>query len=775
MKKINIACQPNKNDLENISRLALSCDISPVLAEILYFRGYTDEKKLKSFLNPREQDFNSPFDLADMQAVVERIKQAKEKGETVMIYGDYDADGISATTVLYKSLTGFGITAEYVVPEREDGYGLSLSVLERAVDEWTEKGFSYPDLLITVDCGIGDREVIEEIKNLGIDVIVTDHHEIPETLPDTLVVNPKRKDQKYPFSGLCGCAVAYKVAYALTGKKADEYLDLVALATVADSMPLTDENRAIVYFGLKIFNSDKIRPQYKKLLGASAQRTVTSSNLAYLIAPKINASGRMGNANAGLRYFMTEDGSEMTDLAVLLTNYNTERQGECEKMYSLAKEQLKRTGAYGGAIVVADKSWKTGFAGIVSAKLTEEFSRPSIVFAGSGDGIFKGSCRSCDGINIFEALGKCKEFVVDYGGHAQAAGVSVTEENYEKFKETFSRVIEEECGESLSENAVYCDMETDEPIDAKLAKELERIEPCGADNRKPVIVTTGVCEGISPLKNGSPHVVFKTKTCDMLWFNAISDVKTLNYPGEKKIIFEPTYSVFGGKEYVKGIVKEVIPCELGIDDLNTACEFGSVSTLINGDAFGYRNKERLNDLTELAVKRYGVAFIAYNQNVLKEYPELKGLERDVFAPPSKNLKTAVILAPYDSAVLEDYETFVFLDRPYGDYPVPYGKKVYLGKTFNAEKYLDGADFSRENMAKIYGKIKSLAGKTVSDAYGAYVLSGKEGSIAEFTVGYETFAELKFFYTEGGVLRINGKARAQLDDSEFYGFAKKVAR
>ena len=775
MKKINIACQPNKQDLENISRLAFACDISTVLAEILYFRGYKDEKSLKAFLQPDKKDFNSPYLLADMDKVVQRIKEAKENGETVLIYGDYDADGVSAVTVLYNGLTEYGVSSIYVIPEREDGYGLSTSVLERAVDEWTEKGFSYPDLVITVDCGVGDKEVIEEIKNLGVDVIVTDHHEIPDELPDALVVNPKRKDQEYPFAGLCGCAVAYKAAYALIGEKADDYLDVVALATVADSMPLTEENRAIVYYGLKLFNSKKLRPQYKELLGASAQRGVTASNLAYLLAPKINAAGRMGDANSALRFFMERDGGKITDLAVLLTNYNIERQAECEKLYSFAKAQLKRLGCYRGAIVVADKSWKVGLAGIVSAKLTEEFCRPSIVFAGVGDGLYKGSCRSYNNINIFEAIGKCKEYVVEYGGHEQAAGVSVTEENYEKFKEAFCSVVETDYSADFVEDAAFCDLELKEQLTPEIARELERIEPCGADNRKPVLLSTGNCSNVAPLKGGSPHVTFRTDACDMLWFNAVASVKTLNYPTIKQVLFEPSYSVFGGKEYVKGIVKDVFPSEFDDEEFKLACEFGSAATLSNGDAFGYAKREKINDLTELVKVKYGVAFIVYDKEELKKYPELVGLETNAFAPTKRNLKTAIFVAPYDSGELEDYETFVFLDRPYGDFPVPYGKKVVLAKGFNPEKYLDGVDLSRENMVKIYGEIKTLKGKMISNAFCAYTALKSTDSVVEFTIGYETFLELGFFYYDGGVLRVNPTAKSSLENSAFYRAAKKVAR
>ena len=269
----------SEEQLNIIKNLSSSCNICEETAKILYARGYTEPNLVKGFLYPTESDLNDPYLLKNMSSAVERINLAKENRETVVVYGDYDADGVCSTTVLYKSLLEFGIDAITVVPERENGYGLSTAVIDEVLDNY------FPDLIITVDCGISNHDEIEYLKDLGVDVIVTDHHEIPEILPECLVVNCKIKDQAYPFDCLSGAGVAYKLAYALIGDRANKYLDLVALATVADSMPLISENRIIVKMGLEVIKGGKSNKALKSLINLAGVKEITSGSLAFGVAP----------------------------------------------------------------------------------------------------------------------------------------------------------------------------------------------------------------------------------------------------------------------------------------------------------------------------------------------------------------------------------------------------------------------------------------------------------------------------------------------------------
>ena len=305
--------QFTNEELNSIKNLSKSSNLLCETAAILYSRGYDTLEKIDKFLNAGKQNFYSPFLLSGVKEAVERLLAAKENGETVVIYGDYDADGICATTVLYRTLIEYGVNVYAVVPEREDGYGLS----QKSIDEVCENIF--PDLLITVDCGISSHDEVEYLKDLGVDVIVTDHHELPKILPDCTVINCKLKDQEYPFDSLCGAGVAYKLATALIGEKANKFLDIVSLATVADSMPLVSENRDIVTEGLKNIKNGKVCKAIKSLIEISGIKEITASSLAFGVAPRVNAAGRMGDANSALKMFLSDSDFDVQKLSTALS------------------------------------------------------------------------------------------------------------------------------------------------------------------------------------------------------------------------------------------------------------------------------------------------------------------------------------------------------------------------------------------------------------------------------------------------------------------------
>ena len=399
--------QLTKEDVLTVNKIASECGIMFDTARLLLYRNIDTVEKAKRFLNPSSRNFNDALLFSKMKEVVERITLAKERNQSVLIFGDYDADGICATTVLYYCLKEYGIDAFTMIPEREDGYGLNVDKVLRLHEK------TPIDLVITVDCGISDKDKIDSLIKLGIDVIVTDHHEPPEDLPDCFIVNPKVKGETYPFDGLSGAGVAYKVGYALIGKNANKLLDFVALSTVADSMPLIDENRDIVSEGLKLFSNGKIRPLFKYLLNDD-RKPITSQTLAYQIAPRVNAGGRMGDAYSVLKLFTTQDEQEMFNLAVLLNNYNMMRQEESERVYNQAKAIINTKGHVENPIIcVKGDDWSSGVLGIVSAKLVEEYNRPVMVFASHGD-FLKGSARTVDLINIHAILSEVQDKLLGF-------------------------------------------------------------------------------------------------------------------------------------------------------------------------------------------------------------------------------------------------------------------------------------------------------------------------------------------------------------------------
>ena len=331
MKKIIPEYSFSAEQLNIIADLASASGYTEHITRILYARGIDTVEKIRRFMRPSHKNFLSPFLMKGMQEAVEMITQARNEGKTVAVFGDYDADGVCASAIMYHALKDFGIDAHIYVPERADGYGLS----EEAVDKIFED--CNPELFITVDCGISCAQEAQYIYELGCDVIVTDHHELPEVLPDCVIINPKLTDD-YPYDNLCGAGVAFKLACALIGEKAYEYLDFAALATVADSVALLGENRDIVTEGLKLFNNNP-RPCFSTLIGKTYDG-VTAQTLAFNVAPRINAAGRMGDARAAFRLFTSESESEIYDLSTKLCLYNTERQKYCDELYASAKKKL---------------------------------------------------------------------------------------------------------------------------------------------------------------------------------------------------------------------------------------------------------------------------------------------------------------------------------------------------------------------------------------------------------------------------------------------------
>lgn len=550
--KILYGKELNNEEHLKVAEIASSCDISFDTARLLLYRNIDTPEKAKAFLSAGKNGFHNPLALSGMKEAVERVTLAKERGEKVLVFGDYDADGICASTVLKNCLHDFGIIPEVFVPEREDNYGINVNIVKNLAEK------NPINLLITVDCGISDKDKIEELKKIGIDVIVTDHHEPPEDLPDCILINPKIAGQTYPFDGLCGAGVAYKLGYALIGEMADKYLDFVALATVADSMDLIGENRDIVTEGLKLFNDAKtLRKPFKYLLGDNS-RQVTAQTFMYTLAPRVNAGGRMGDAKCALNLFTETDENKIFDLAAKLNEYNLARQVECDNIYKEAKAKIVAEGLDKKQIIlVGDEKWRVGFVGIVASRLVEDYSRPVIVFAGH-DGYLKGSARSVDGVNIFDALTAIKDDLVAFGGHSQAAGVTVEKHNFSLVLEKLDKIISAIPNEGIGEKSLYADMLLTEPISLRFAREIDLLEPFGVGNRRPLFATT-VNEITSlPLKTGSAHYSYKTKAVEMLDFNGERNVTPLSLPIAKTVLFELNLSSYKNRESLKGYVRHVV-------------------------------------------------------------------------------------------------------------------------------------------------------------------------------------------------------------------------
>ncbi|MBE7086934.1 MAG: single-stranded-DNA-specific exonuclease RecJ [Clostridiales bacterium] len=744
---------PSYEEHIKIMNIANECGVSVDTARLLFCRGIDSVDSAKRFLSPGKHGFHNPFDLSDMSNALERIESAKNRGERVLIFGDYDVDGVCATTILYNALKIYGITPRTEIPEREDGYGLNIDLIEKIYEK------DPIDLIITVDCGISDAEKIETLKSRGIDVVVTDHHEPPEFLPDCIKINPKISGQKYPFKGLCGAGVAYKLAYALIGKRADEFLDYVALATIADNMELLDENRDIVTEGLKIFNSKKLRLEFKYLIGENS-RQITSQMLAYTISPRVNAGGRRGDAHTSLKLFLTTCEQEKFDLAVKLNSYNMERQTDCEDIYKQACQKIiDQDLIRDDIILVYDESWNAGSIGIVASKLVEEFGRPVIIFA-SHDGALKGSARSVDGVNVLQAITACKDLLVVFGGHSQAAGVTVKKENFESLRVAINDYVRTVYGKMDVEKKIYAEWNMENEFPIRFARELELLEPFGIGNKKPYFTTNVNSVKSNPLKANSPHYSFKTNVCEMLHFNGYADTERLAQPITKTIVFEPNLSVFKGREYLKGYVKSVIVNKDDLSKLKYHSFETQLKTLLNqGDICDIKkvDKDIIGNFS------YGTIYALFDYKNLSEYPTLKNLSISAYEPADKTVSDTVILCP--TSLPLGYKRVIYLDKPL--YTLNGEVESLIIDSNLTNTAMEELSVDRTDFAGVFNALRSMCGKEFCSSSWAYEKYQPLLNGYTFVLGAEVFFELGFFYVKDGLLRQDVKIKNALTNSKLY--------
>ncbi len=474
-------------DKERVIEISKKFGISPLTAIILYNRGVREDAAITKFLSKDLDVLHDPYLLKDMEKAVERIFRARDNNEKITIYGDYDVDGITAIAILYKHLTEMGIEVGYYVPDRmQEGYGVNLEALDKIRAEGTS-------LIITVDTGITAVEECEYAKSIGLDVIVTDHHECKERIPAVYAaIDPKQKDCSYPFKSLAGVGVVFKLIQALDGGKSlpdlvEKYADLMCLGTVADISPLIDENRVIVTEGLKRFKGTK-NVGLKALIDVSTNgKNITTSTIGYTIAPRINASGRLGCASRSVELFLTDDGKKAAALAESLCEENTLRQQTEQKMFREAMEYLEEHPEVkeDNVIVIPHKNWHHGIVGIVSSKITEKFYKPSILFAVDEEEA-KGSGRSVNGFNLFGALEHCSDLLERFGGHELAAGLTIKAENIEAFRKKINECSQGEITETMLTPTILLDAAIKVPyITIDTVHDINRLQPFGVDNPIP--------------------------------------------------------------------------------------------------------------------------------------------------------------------------------------------------------------------------------------------------------------------------------------------------
>ncbi len=552
------------------SLLARELGINPIIAKILINRGVTTPDDAKKFLFPSLEHLHNPFLMKDMNEGVDRLIEAIFKKESVVVYGDYDADGITSTVILVKFLSEINDRITYYIPERiEEGYGLSKAAIDRFIEEKV-------NLIVTVDCGISDHETIAYATTSGIDVIVTDHHEVPDTIPTcSAAINPHRPDCTFPFKSLAGVGVVFNLLIALRGRLRNlgfwkdrtypnlmKYLDLVAIGTIGDIVPLVDENRVLAKIGLGVANNTE-RVGLKALMAVSdmGNRSISSESAAFRLIPRINAAGRIGSPGDAVELLLTEDEGRATLLAERLDSYNRKRQ-EIEKV--ILNETLEEINTNldinsVNSLVLSSHTWHPGVIGIVASKLVDRYYRPTILISVK-DGIGKGSGRSIVEFNLYEGLDKkCSSLLLSYGGHRYAAGISIREEDIEEFSETLSKTVSEGVGDARPIPQITIDTLCPlEAIDYNLISQIEMLAPFGSMNPEPLLCAKRVTIS-SPVTVGNNHLkmlaTHDSIYYDTIWFDR-GDFSDLLSGSTIDIIFTPQINHWNGKSSIQLKLKD---------------------------------------------------------------------------------------------------------------------------------------------------------------------------------------------------------------------------
>ena len=549
----------SKVNNDEVEAFAKKYNISSLLASILIRKNILTDEEVSKFLHPTRMDFYDPFLLPDMEKAVDRINKAVENKENITIYGDYDVDGITSITLLKNFFANSNIDVKTYIPNRlEEGYGLNKDAIR-------EISYSDTSLIITVDCGITGIEEIEYAKQIGIDVIVTDHHEPGEEIPDCIaVVDAKRKDSKYPFNQLAGCGIAFKLMQALAirwklpEKEYLKFLDIAAIGTISDIVPLVDENRVIAKLGLMLVERTT-NIGLKTLIELCGFKKIDSTMVSFGLSPRINACGRLGHANEALELFLANDKSTTTKLAKKMNEYNAARQQVERKIYDEAvKEIIKEKDK--PVIVLGKEGWHHGVAGIVSSKITDEYFKPSILICFEGDE-GKGSGRSIPGFDLHEALMECSKYLEKFGGHSMAVGITIKKDKFKEFKKAFTEYAE---SKNISDIVPIINIERKvelKDVSIESVKELQKLEPFGEQNKMPLFLIENLkIVSIRALSEGK-HLKILLKQdnffIDAIGFN-MGDL-TEQYKIEDRIDIVGTIdvNVFNGNENVQLTIKDI--------------------------------------------------------------------------------------------------------------------------------------------------------------------------------------------------------------------------
>lgn len=509
----------SKADRDLITDLAKQTGCKPIIAQLLVEKGIKTPEAVNDFIHPSMKEIHAPHLLHDMDKAVDRIQQAIANQERITIYGDYDADGITSTALMYEALQGLGTDVHYYVPDRfKDGYGPNADAYQRIIADGTK-------LIVTVDNGVSGKDVIDPVVEQGVDVVITDHHEMPEDLPNaTAIVHPRFPGTKYPFPDLSGVGVAFKVAWALTGEFPEELLDLVAIGEIADLVSVSDENRALISFGIQELRSGA-RPGIHALVSLTnvSEQSMTGTDIAFTIAPRLNALGRVSNARKGVELLTTFDEDEAQELAQQVDQANDTRRQLVDQIVKEAQPLVQKINrADSPTLIILGHNWHQGVLGIIASRIVEQTGKPTIVASvDDGNSVAKGSGRSVDGFDLFQALDGHRDLMTSFGGHPAACGLSFEEQQLNQLQATLNKEAANQhfTGQEKQVLPVAGQLQSSD-IDEPLYEQLMLLSPFGPDNDEPVFeIVTDTVADVRTMGQDNSHLKFKVGGIQVVAFN----------------------------------------------------------------------------------------------------------------------------------------------------------------------------------------------------------------------------------------------------------------
>lgn len=781
-------CSLNK-DVNNdyINEMSKIFNLDSHLVHLLYSRGIDTQDKLKKFLYPSLTDLNDPFQFEQMQDAVDLVEKHIAKNSKILIFGDYDVDGISASAILIKYFNSIGARVSNYMPNRyEDGYGLAIKTIDKIFSK--EK----PDLVITVDCGITSIEEVEYLRSFGIDVLVTDHHEPGEILPNCLIINPK-VSKTYPFKHLCGAGVALKLVQALAGiSVASKYLPICAIATIADIVELFDENRAIVYLGLKDMKNAPAGV-LKLLKENGLNENCKAGDIAFKVAPKINASGRMGSAETGLQLYLEENPAEIKKLCNQIIEFNNQRQKLCDTVYNDVKTELANIDIFRiSAIVLSSENWDSGILGIVSARIAEEYHRPTFLFSQVGDELV-GSCRSVNGVNVHTLLSSMSHLLTKFGGHPMAAGLTLKVDNFDEFVKLTNVFVSENLNKADFLPTKNYDFELDESeITIKMIEDIDRLEPCGHMNARPIFKFTLKNAIISSLPKHNQHLLLTYPNFTLLAFNSGNQYFVLSGNTSSCLLADMSIDNYRNNKKISGIVKSIDYEDIyrpNDNEILLAEYIRQIIYPIDGtyNFSSYNRDQLIRMLVDMEKNVYGTLIVANDYNT---YINFKAIfdSKNVFRNRVLDINddtglNTIVLAPSNFKSFNTFGRIIFLDPVLN---MGYISAIHkqTKSTIYLPKMVDGIstilkDISLEReVFGVYFRLMQFAFENKITGYFCYnfyknilqkIKDKSKTSYLQFFVCLQVFKELGIIQTnetDTEIIKINNE-KNPLNSSAFY--------